>query len=116
MAQRYPALGANLARSRIKQLTETDLTIEVNGNAFNAAMVQREKNKKILTELASELFGRNLKVAIAVKVADEVVKHDQRTETIKKVTQETLNHPLVSEAVEIFRGKIIDVKVDQEEH
>jgi DNA polymerase-3 subunit gamma/tau len=115
VSRRYPALAANLARSRIKRLTDTDLVIEVNGNAFNAAMVQREKNKQILTDIAAELFGRNLKVAIAVTVDSDAAKPDQRAETAKKATQDALNHPLVSEAVDIFRGKIVDVKVDQEE-
>jgi len=106
----YPSLATNLKNSKIKRLTENRLEIEVNGNDFNIRMVRKEKNKGIIKKICSDFFGKEIKLVIHTqKMEDE--NHQQHTGGTARLKQEALSHPLVTDALEIFNGKVVDVKI-----
>lgn len=105
----HPSIAANLAQSGLKQLGEKDIDIEINGNDFNINMIKKEKNLAILQQVCDEFFGRKMNIVIHEKKAPNDLK--KQNNTIRSLKQDALNHPLVSDAVEIFNGKIVDVEV-----
>ncbi len=109
-SEKYPSLAANLKNSSIKSLDHKRLEIEVNGNDFNINMVMRHKNRDIIKKVCSDFFGKDIKVIIAAKRIQKQDNQDKKSKA-DRLKQEALSHPLVTDALEIFNGTIVDVKI-----
>jgi len=108
--EEYQSLATNLKNSKIKRLADNRLEIEVNGNDFNIKMVRKEKNKGIIKKICSDFFGKEIDLIIHTKKIEEE-NHPQQTGGTVHLKQEALSHPLVTDALEIFNGKVVDVKI-----
>ncbi|MCJ7830333.1 MAG: hypothetical protein MUP74_03000, partial [Desulfobacterales bacterium] len=110
LTDKYPSLAANLAQSRLQNLTQVAVEIEASGSDFNLNMIRRPKNMAILKKVLRGVFGREMQVAIKARaIPQESVPREKKEED--RLKREALNHSLVTEAVEIFSGKVIDVKI-----
>ncbi len=109
-AEKHPSLAANLKNATLKNLTDRSLEIEVSGNGFNITMIQRQKNVAIIKKVCNDFFGKKMDVRITAKqnTSEENQKKKILADSLK---QEALSHPLVADALEIFHGKVIDVKI-----
>jgi DNA polymerase-3 subunit gamma/tau len=109
ISKNHPSLAANLAKCTLKNLTDHSLEIEVNGNVFNAQMVRRKKNMTILKNICKDFFSKNMKIIITEKLdSNNTRDKKERDNHLKK---EALSHPLINDAIEIFNGNVVDVKV-----
>ncbi|MBU0768855.1 MAG: DNA polymerase III subunit gamma/tau [Proteobacteria bacterium] len=108
--EKHPSLATNLKNSKIKKLTDNQLEIEVNGNDFNITMVRKEKNIGIIKKVCRDFFGKEIGVIIRTKKITENKQHQKNSRKVR-LKQEALSHPLVTDALEIFNGKIVDVKI-----
>jgi DNA polymerase-3 subunit gamma/tau len=108
--EKHPSLATNLKNSKIKRLTDNQLEIEVNGNDFNINMVRKEKNIGIIKKVCRDFFEKEVDVIIGTKKITEN-KHHQKNSRKIRLKQEALSHPMVTDALEIFNGKIVDVKI-----
>lgn len=108
--EKHPSLATNLKNSKINKLTDNQVEIEVNGNDFNINMVRKEKNIGIIKKVCSDFFGKKIDVIIRTKIISEN-KHHQKNRREIRLKQEALSHPLVTDTLEIFSGKIVDVKI-----
>jgi DNA polymerase III subunit gamma/tau len=108
--EEYPSLATNLKHSKIKKLADNCLEIEVNGNDFNLTMVRKEKNIGIIKKVCSDFFGRAVNVTVRTKkiMDNQQQRKNDRTARLK---QEALSHRLVTDAVEIFNGTVVEVKI-----
>jgi DNA polymerase III subunit gamma/tau len=114
VAEISPALASNLAGSQLETIADTGFEIIITGNEFNLKLIQRTKNKEILGKICHEIMGKP--VALTFKVDPKQKKNSRdKFEKNEKQKQQALNHPLVAEALEIFQGKVIDVKILQED-
>lgn len=114
IAADHPAFGASLKQgARLLRLGEKRVEIEIQGNGFSRTLVQRRKNRGILRDILQEALGRAVEVRIRAAEGAESEKVVKKNEDEKR-KKEALNHPLVADAVEIFDGKIVDVKLLQE--
>ena len=110
ISKKHPSLAANLAKCTLKSMTDQSLEIEVNGNVFNAQMVQRKKNITILNKICKEFFSKDMKIIISGKIDSKNSKNKKsRDNQLKK---KALSHPLITDAIEIFNGNVVDVKVN----
>lgn len=109
-AEKYPLIGAALTKCGLISVGKEAVEIAVNGNAFNLNLLQRSKNQQILRRLFEELLGRKTEILLVSQVesAPDNQKKKNREDRLK---QEALSHPLVAEAVEVFNGKIVDIKI-----
>jgi len=73
-------------------------------------MVKKEKNIGIIKKVCRDFFGKEIDVIIGTKKITEN-KHHQRNSRKVRLKQEALSHPMVTDALEIFNGKIVDVKI-----
>ena len=105
-----PSLAANLAKCRLKSIAEDHLEIEVTGNDFTLKMIQRDKNKELLKRICTEFLGeeKGIILTAAGQSENEKVKKKKLDEQLKK---EAINHPLVADGIEIFNGKLVNVKI-----
>jgi DNA polymerase-3 subunit gamma/tau len=109
----YPALAAHLTHSALNNLSGQRLEIDVSGNGFSINMIQRDKNLAILNKVCNDVFGKKMNLSINAKAKrnDEDQVKKKQTGQLKK---KALNQPLVADAIEIFQGEIVEVKILQE--
>lgn len=106
----HPALAASLSASVAVSLSDNKLAIEVAGSEFNVNMVLRDKNRQVLKQVCSEFFKRPLQIDIVTRVLADT-GNQVRKEAEAQLKNEALRHPLVDGVVEMFDGKVLDVKL-----
>jgi DNA polymerase-3 subunit gamma/tau len=112
VARKHPSLGAALARSQLKQLGPNRLEVEVCGNGFSIGLIKRERNLAKLRRTCRELFGEDREIVVTGK--EEPDKTPRQARRARKLEQKALADPLVAEAMEVFDGQLVDVKIDKE--
>ena len=110
ISEEHPSLAANLANSTLKKPDDRSLEIEVNGSSFNITMVKRNKNMAIMEKVCKDFFGEDINVIINAKESRNN-ENQQEKSRIDRLKHEALNHPLVADAIEIFNGEVVDVKI-----
>ncbi|MBC2695406.1 MAG: DNA polymerase III subunit gamma/tau [Desulfobacteraceae bacterium] len=110
-SKNHPALAANLAKCSLKKLTKQNIEIEVHGNDYNINMLKRDKNVAIIKEICSKFFGGKMNLTIKAKNKQNSEKKQQGENQNNNLKQKALSHPLVTDAIEIFNGKVVDVKI-----
>lgn len=110
IARKNPSLGASFSKCSLKQVTAVGIEIEVRANGFTLNMLQREKNKAVLKKICTEFFGRDIDIVLTnhPETRDESPKKKSQNDSLLK--QKAIRHPTVADAIEIFNGKLIDVK------
>jgi DNA polymerase-3 subunit gamma/tau len=73
-------------------------------------MVKRSKNLNIIKKVCEELLGKELKILITAKQDLHTDDREQKSQNIN-LKNEALSHPLVADAIEIFNGRVVDVKI-----
>ena len=110
ISQENPSLAANLSKCSLTGIFEDRLEIEVIGNDFTLNMIQRERNMALLKKVFTDYFGQAKQIILNSKV-DPNHNSQKKKDKNNKLKQEALRHPLVADAIEIFDGKLIDVKI-----
>jgi DNA polymerase-3 subunit gamma/tau len=109
IARQNPSLAANLAKCQISIPTDTIIEIEVPGNGFTLNMIQRDKNLVFLKQVCEDILGRRHKIQF--KVSGSAKDKNQKKKNDNQMKQKAVSHPLVADAIEIFDGKLVDVKI-----
>ena len=110
ISERYPSLSPNLAHSRLVKLSENRLEIEVNGSDFNYKRMGRKENTKIIESIAESFFGRRMSVVIQAGKNMNGQPKREKIDAANRLKKDLLRHPLVADAIEIFNGKLVDIK------
>ncbi len=110
ISNKNPSLAANLAKCKLKKSEGHRLEIEVPGNGFTLKMIQREKNMVVIQQVCADILGgrKDIRLTAGTRLDDNYQKKKIHENELKK---KALSHPLVADAVEIFDGKLIDVKI-----
>jgi DNA polymerase-3 subunit gamma/tau len=106
-----PSLGANLTKCRLKKVSAESIEIEVLDNGFTLNMLKREKNKRILKQIFTAYFGAEKAVELTSDAESDAASPKKKSQNEQRQKQKVLSHPLVADAIEIFNGKLIDVKL-----
>ena len=111
MRQEKPALAASLERVSVREPKPDLIELDFNGHEFDYEMVKERESFGLLNRVAREIFGHEIKISL--KAGGEEIRREQRGKTDRQRLQQqkALKHPLVTEALEIFGGEIVEVKV-----
>jgi DNA polymerase-3 subunit gamma/tau len=110
VAPRNPALAANLKKCRLTAVEDRSLQIEVGGNHIVQTMIQRERTLAELRGAFGRLLGGDRKIVLTPgEKAGQEPRQKKKIEDERK--SQALNHPLVADAIEIFNGTLMDVKL-----
>ena len=104
----HPKLSGVLPHCRVTETDPDRLTLEVQGNGFQTELIQREH--RAIEALCRNELGRSLTLVIHA-VESESPGKSRRGQNRNLVKQEVSRHPLVQEAIEIFEGQVVDVRV-----
>lgn len=103
-----PSLEAILRKSSIVAKGDDRWEVAVGGNEFSFKSVQRQSS--LLEEIYRDLTGRTMKLKLIADCQDAATRKEKKKKE-DRVKKKALGHPLVMEALELFNGKIVDVKV-----
>ncbi|MFH1985634.1 MAG: DNA polymerase III subunit gamma/tau [Pseudomonadota bacterium] len=114
MSRKHPSLAAQLRGSRLVRMDAGRMAVELVGNGFQLNMVKRPKNREVLQAFCTAYFNRPLSVDVTgdSHAADE---QDQKKNKHQELRQEILAHPLVEDAMDIFNGELVDIKLLEED-
>ena len=108
IAKTKPSIAAALSRSQLISVSEQTFSVRVQDNDYSMNLVK--KNLPMIDAACRELAGRGIHVDFSSGDTDEehATSAKQKADDIR---QQLLNHPLVADAVEIFSGKIEEIKI-----
>ncbi len=108
IAETKPSIAAALTRSQVVSMSQQAFTVKVCDNDYSMNLVK--KNLSMIDAVCRELAGRRIHVDFF-----SVDTQDSATTSAKQkaddIRQKLLNHPLLADAVEIFSGKIEEIKI-----
>ncbi len=103
-----PSLAAFLKKCQPSASVPGHLDIAVGGNQFTFNSVK--KHLDFVESICSAISGQPVKIDLSSNGEDEAEKQKAR-ESADRLKKKALSHPLVMESLELFNGKIVDVKV-----
>ncbi len=110
ISEKHPSLAANMTKCSIRAIDGNRLEIDVDGNGFNLSRIKNSKNMEILKRVCREFFGKDVEIILEEKKKTEDGLPSKKTES-NQLINEALNNPLVTDAVEIFHGRVQDAKI-----
>jgi DNA polymerase-3 subunit gamma/tau len=107
IAQQKPSLAAFLKHCSLRPGGDDRVVLEIKGNAF--ALKNVNKHLKFLERLCGDACGRPISLEIVANLEDAAVKKAQKKKS-SRLKQKALGHPLLMEALEVFDGRVVDIK------
>ncbi|MEW5909356.1 MAG: DNA polymerase III subunit gamma/tau [Thermodesulfobacteriota bacterium] len=108
--EKSPSLAASLSKCRIVRETDSALEVEVNGTGYDLQAVLKKKHASLFSKACKAAFGKELEIIVVGK-PPEPEGSLEKGNNINSIKQKAVQHPLVSDAVRIFGGKVVDVKL-----
>jgi DNA polymerase-3 subunit gamma/tau len=108
IAETKPSIAAALTRSQLVSMSEQTFAVRVHDNDYSMNLIK--KNLTMIDAICRELASRKIQVDFFSSDSEEnpTVSAKQKADDIR---QQLLNHPLLADAVEIFSGKIEEIKI-----
>ena len=108
LAEQKPSLAGFLAQCSLRPIDDHRATLEVKGNAFTLKSVK--KHMDYLERISSDIAGRPIELQIEANMEDAAARQEQK-EMSGRLKQEAMSHPLLMEALDLFDGRVVDIKV-----
>ncbi len=108
ISEQKPSLAGFLAKCTLHGDTQDRMALEVNGNEFTFKNIS--KHTQILETVCSEQLGRSVHLKVIANFEDAEAKLEQK-EKAGRLRQKAMSHPLVMAALELFDGRLIDIKI-----
>ncbi len=114
LAEEFPSMAAALRRARLVAAGPERVEIDPGESDFLRQSLVREKPLAALRRVCAEVFGGAPEIVIAGGASPAPAPSRPRRDR-RAAVQETMNHPLIAEAIQLFNGRLIDVAVNPEE-
>jgi DNA polymerase-3 subunit gamma/tau len=112
--QEKPALAASLGRADCGEPEPGSFELNFKGHEFDYEMVRESENFSLLSRLGRELFGERFRFSLNAGGGKGRSEKRVKTDRQRRQQQKALKHPLVTEALEIFGGEIVEVRIGPE--
>lgn len=107
ICNRLPSLAGPLSNSRFTMSSDHEITIEVTADSYYINLLNRKKSA--LLDVINGYFGRTITVHIETNKA-EVQAQNNKNNQVDELRKEAVGHPVIKDAIEVFNGKILDIK------
>ena len=113
--KKRPLLAAILELGHLINMDNGKIDIELEKNSVFMDSINEPQNKKDLADIFREFFQREMALNISVIVpnsdsASIVKKNSKGYDEVRKLGEEALNNPIVQDAINIFGGKVTEIK------
>ncbi len=114
LADEFPSVAASLRRARLVAAGPERVEIDPAGNDFLRQSLAREKPLAALRRVCAEVFGGTPDIVMVGGSSPAPAASRSRRDR-RAAVKETMNHPLIAEAIQLFDGRLVDVAVNPEE-
>ncbi len=108
VSQQKPSLAGFLSMCVLNSVSQEQVSVEVSGNEFTFNNIA--KHRDVLEAIFSEELGGRVVMELVANYEETASKLEQK-EKIGQLKQKAMGHPLVTAAVELFDGRLIDIKI-----
>ena len=113
--KKKPPFASLLEHGEPLALDETRLEIVYSEKSFYLERMQEADNLAFLQDLSREFFKGSMKVKVSGKKAGSLPRkgaenQGERKNSKREREEETLNHPLLREAINVFGGRVVEIK------
>lgn len=112
ISEHKPSLAGFLAKCELASGDGGQIDLIVNGNEFTLKNIA--KHKQSIEDQCNAYMQHPVKLNVVANFKDQAAKQEQKKK-ISHLKQQAISHPLVMEAIELFDGRVVDIKVQQEE-
>ena len=109
---KVPSMVSTLSDSAVSEITDDKILVTVRGTQFQ--LNRLNSKKAALNEIVCDFFQKQMHLMLDMQV-NEDNDRGKKIKQEKQIRDEAVRHPLIADAIEIFNGDIVDVKVLQEE-
>ena len=109
--EQKPALAGTLERVKVKEISSGRLELDFSGHTFDYELVTERENMALLQTLGREILGPQVEISVAGGGREGTSERRAATDRQRRLRQKALRHPLVNEALEIFGGQVVEVKI-----
>ncbi|MFH2012106.1 MAG: DNA polymerase III subunit gamma/tau [Pseudomonadota bacterium] len=114
--KKRPLLASILELGHLKKIDNGKIDIELENNSVFIDSINEPQNKKDLADIFREFFNGEMKLKISVIVpnsdsASNIKKNSRGSNGIRKLKEEALNNPIVQDAINIFGGRVTEIKI-----
>ena len=112
--ERCQSLAPCFEKAMLTKVGEDFLEITVRGNSFYLARLSDQKSMATIQEICSRFFNKSMKIRIEEapeRTYQDNHAKDRETDRARRLKKEALSHPVVTDALDIFQGKVVDVKI-----
>jgi DNA polymerase-3 subunit gamma/tau len=101
-----------LEQASLTGMGEDFLEITVTGNSFYTARLRDKKSMASLQKVCDRFFDRRMKIKILESgKASPKKSKPKESDKARHLKKEALDHPLVADALDVFKGRVVDVKI-----
>jgi len=107
-----PTLTPTVEQASLTRIGKDFIEITVTGNSFHTARLRDKKSMASLQKICDQFFERRMKIKIleSGKASPEKAEHKE-SDKQRHLKKEALDHPLVTDALDVFKGRVVDVKI-----
>jgi DNA polymerase-3 subunit gamma/tau len=109
--EQRPALAGALERVKVREISPGRLELDFSGHTFDYELITERENMVLLQTLGREVLGRQAEISVAGGGREGMSERRAATDRQRRLRQKALRHPLVNEALEIFGGQVVEVKI-----
>jgi DNA polymerase-3 subunit gamma/tau len=101
-----------LEKAELMKIGEDFLEITVQENSFFTSRLKDERTLDTMREVCRNFFKRDMQIRLLEKAEQdsEPVTRENGSKG-NQLKRDALNHPVVTDALEVFNGKVVDVKI-----
>jgi len=103
-----------LEKAELTKIGEDFLEIAVQSNSFFTSRLKEERTLNTMKEICQDFFKRDMRIKLLElekAEQDGVAAGTDKGQEGHQLKRDALNHPIVTDALEIFNGKVVDVKI-----
>ena len=108
ISNKSSALGSSLNKTKFKRINNEKIEIQVNDKIFNFKQIL--KKEALIKDICEHFFDKKIILLITREKTGDNKKIETKAQADQK-KQDALNHPITQAALEIFNGKLVDVKI-----
>ena len=101
-------MSAPLSNCIITRDADNTLQLNISSSGFHINLINHKKQQ--LMDICRDVLGKDIRLAIKTSVTEDN-DHQVAVRQANQMKQEALRHPLVTDAVQIFNGTVVDVKL-----
>jgi len=101
-------MASPLSNCELTRLTDQEIFIKITDSQFNINLLNRKKDS--LIKVCCDFFRKKMDLVMEIIINSENAPQKKINQS-NSLKEGAVKHPLVADAIEIFNGNVVDVKL-----